>query len=343
MKKNFLIGLVFSGLLVLSVLVYHKISRPSTLNKSERDFAVKDTASITRIRISNKNREMSELVRTDSGWIVNGKYPIRPDAYFNLMEAIKRVEVFYPVPQSQRELVFRSLAHQAIKVEIFKGKNCIKKYYLGGETPDGQGTYMLLSYENEDDKNYENPMVTGIPGFVGFLSPRFITKEEWWRSTEILKAHPSEIQQIEMNNLLFPDSSFVIRSNNGTAFVLLDHKGNALPANPFKLKQYLSYFLSLHIELYFTIHDKSIADSLMKKGVPFRIFTVVKKNGKKEKFSCYRRPVDSGKDDEFKAAYSYDPDRFYLLKNCGKSYEFCYAQYFVFGKLFVQPDYFIHP
>lgn len=344
MKKNIFIVAIFLLAFALAWYVFKFISRPSTVSKDERDFAVKDTASIYKIILTDKQKNRSELVRTDSGWIVNGKYQIRPDAYYNLMEAIKRVEVFYPVPKSQRELVFRTLSHSAIKVEIFNKKRCIKKYYLGGETPDGQGTYMLLSYENEEDKNYANPFVTGIPGFVGFLSPRYITKEHFWRSTEIFSSVPNQIQKITMINHEFPDSSFVIINKKNKEFKVESINGNPLPFTEFKLKQYLSYFSSFYIELYFSDVDSKISDSLLKKGTPFRTIAIEKKSGKKEEFLCYRRPVEANKDEEFKAMFKYDPDRFYLRKKSPDGQDiFAYAQYFFFGKFFVNYDYFNKP
>ncbi|MCX8080202.1 MAG: hypothetical protein N3F09_03085 [Bacteroidia bacterium] len=344
MKKNFLLAALLALAMAASWFVFKKIKHPSTLNKDERDFAVKDTSSIYKIIISDKNKNKSELERTDSGWVVNKKYFIRSDAYYNLMEAIKRVEVFYPVPQSQRDLVLRSMSHSAIKVEIFNKRRCIKKYYIGAETPDGQGTYMLLSYENEENKNYENPFVTGIPGFVGFLSPRYITKENFWRTTEVFSSGPHEILKIQMINHEFPDSSFTIEQTGKQEYTLRDHHTHPVTYTPFRLKQYLAYYTTFSIELYFSEIDKKISDSLISKGTPFRTIVIETAKGKKEEFLCYRRPVEANKDEEFKAMFKYDPDRFYLRKKVpGGNDIFAYAQYFVFGKLFVNYDYFQTP
>jgi hypothetical protein len=48
----------------------------------------------------------------------------------------------------------------------------VKQYYVGHATQDNTGTYMLLT-NPETDKNYEDPFVTHIPGFDGFLSTRY--------------------------------------------------------------------------------------------------------------------------------------------------------------------------
>jgi hypothetical protein len=340
MFRKFFFFCLLALLLILSWFVYKKVSKPSVIDKEGRDFAVRDTASITRILLSDKEGNHSELLRTDSGWVVNHKYPVRSDAILILLEAIKRVEVFSRVPLTMEKTIFRTLSHNAIKVEIFSGKKKIKKYYVGGETQDGQGSYMLLSYPDEENKNYERPYVVGIPGFVGFLGPRYITRPEWWRSTEIIHYQPGEIVKLEMINHQYPDSSFTLVKNNNS-FKLLDSRNIEQSALAFKTKQYLAYFTSLHVEMYFTNEDKFIADSLRIKGKPFCTVKIQDAKGNKKEFLFYRRPVEATKSDEFKAYYSYDPERCFLWYKSNRSNEFAYVQYFVFGKLFVNPQYFL--
>jgi hypothetical protein len=67
------------------------------------------------------------------------------------------------------------MAAKSTKIEIYSKGEKVKQYYVGHATQDNTGTYMLLT-NPETDKNYEEPFITHIPGFEGFLSTRYLTE-----------------------------------------------------------------------------------------------------------------------------------------------------------------------
>ncbi|MGZ3900763.1 MAG: hypothetical protein ACXVNQ_10065, partial [Bacteroidia bacterium] len=123
MKKRS--SFIIIGLLLLLVgfalYTYKYKNTSSTIDADARDFKYKDTATITKIFIADKEGDRSTLERTKHGWVVNNKYQCRPDAILNLMEAIKNMEVKMPVPKKAKEGVLKIMASNALKVEVYKG------------------------------------------------------------------------------------------------------------------------------------------------------------------------------------------------------------------------------
>jgi hypothetical protein len=337
MKRSSIIIIgVLLALAITALYVYKKKGKSSTVDSGARNFKLKDTADITKIFIADKEGNQSVVERTKKGWIVNGKYSCRPDAISILMAAIRSVEVKMPVPKSARENVLKVMATTATKVEIYHGDKRLKQYYVGHETQDGEGSYMLLS-DPESGENYSEPFVCFIPGFVGYLSPRYIAKENEWRDRVVMNYTPPQMRQIKVAHIENPDSSFTIDLLSTTQFKLKNHAGRELSFDEFKMKQYLAYFQNLSYEALLTGKQKKLEDSLFK-NPPFEVMTISKTDFSTDVFKFYHKaPTELVPEHGFN--YKYDPDRIYMRFAGDK--EWAIAQTFVFGKLFVNPSYFL--
>jgi hypothetical protein len=336
MKKSSIVIIgILLALAFTALYVYKKKGKGSTIDSEARNFKLKDTASITKIFIADKEGNQSTVQRTKKGWIVNGKYPCRPDAISILMTAIRSVEVKMPVPKSARENVLKIMATTATKVEIYAGEKRVKQYYVGHETPDGEGSYMLLS-DPESGENYSDPFICFIPGFVGYLSPRYISKENEWRDRVVMNYTPPQMRQIKVTHLENPDSSFTIDLLSTTQFKLKNYKGRELDFDEFKMKQYLAYFQNLSYEALLTGKYKKLEDSLFK-NPPFEIVTISRTDFSTDVFKFYHK-ASTELVPEHGITYKYDPDRMYLRFAGDK--EWAIIQTYVFGKLFPNPSYF---
>ncbi|MBK7309305.1 MAG: hypothetical protein IPI93_00570 [Sphingobacteriaceae bacterium] len=338
MKRSSLITIiVLIALIIGSIFIFKKKGGTSTLDEDSRNFKVKDTTSITKIFMADKNGKQCTVVRTPKGWMVNDKFYVRPDAILTLLETIKSIEVKHPVAKQAKEAALKILAYRAIKVEIYAKDELIKQYYVDHETADGEGTHMLLT-DIESGDNYADPFIVFIPGFTGYLNTRYIVEEKFWRNLSVINFSPDQLKRIEYSNMVKPDSSFVIDIITTKKFELSDHKGNKLPFEELNMKQYLAYFLNLNCEAIFTNSDKPTADSLSKKGKPFASFTLTDKNDKKYNYFFYFKPTPSERNLEYGVRYKYDPDRLYV--NFDDKKEWATIQYFVFAKLFITTEYF---
>ncbi|PBQ31213.1 hypothetical protein CNR22_05345 [Sphingobacteriaceae bacterium] len=338
MKKSSSI-IIFILLLLagVSIYIYKAKSKPGTLDEESRNFKYRDTAAITRIFLADKDGHKSDLKRTKTGWVVNDKYNCRGDAILNLLEVIKLVEVKNPVPKTMRESTLKYMAAQAIKVEIYTGDERVRQYYVGHETDDSEGSYMLLS-DPENGENYKDPYVCFIAGFKGFLMPRYIVNENEWRDRLVLNYTPPEMKQISFQNYEAPaDSSFVIDLINANTFSLKNGKGQQLTYDDARMRQYLVYLQNISYEVLLTNKSKKLQDSLMTVK-PFSSLTITTKDNKVEKYNFFRKQYTNEDNPEHGVTYYYDPDRLFLSFN--NDGEWALIQYFVFGKLFVTSNYF---
>lgn len=337
-KRNSIIFILFFLLCIAAFFVYKTKSGLSTVHDDDsRNFKFKDTASITKIFLADKQGNQSILERTAQGWIVNGKFACRAEAILNLLEVIRNVEVKMSVPLSLQKTVIKFMSTSAIKVEIYCKDELVKQYYVGHETDDSESSYMLLT-DIDKGKNYENPYACFIPGFKGFLQPRYIVNENDWRDRVVMNFTPPQIKQISIKNYLWPDSSFSIEVVNTTHFKLKNKQGVDLAFDEAKLKQYLFYFQNISYEGLISNRNKKLQDSLILVK-PFASISITTQDYKNHVYEFYRKQFVGDVNPELGITYKYDPDR--LFMNYDNRKEWALIQYFVFGKLLINQSYFL--
>lgn len=165
------------------------------------DFAIADTASVSRIVIADKDGYMADL-RRQSGqryWSLNNRFLARKDAVDLLLKTFKRIAIKSPVSEAEKPTVMRMLAGRAKKVEIFLDGQAspLKTWYIGTATPSHTGTYMLL--ETKEGMAAE-PFITHMEGFTGFLSTRFFTDEREWRYTGVFDHPGRSLAKVEFTS-----------------------------------------------------------------------------------------------------------------------------------------------
>ena len=334
-RSSFFIIAVLLLLTGIAVFVYFNKGKTTTVDEDARNFKFTDTALITKIFIADKDGNKSLLKRTAKGWIVNDKFSCRSDAILNLLEVIKQVDVKMSVPKQAKQGTLKVMSARALKVEIYKGEKLVRQYYVGHEPQNSEGSYMLLT-DIESGDNYPDPYLCHIPGFTGFLKPRYIANENEWRDRIVLNFTPPQIKQIKVEHFGFPDSSFTIELLNTTTFKLVNGNNKEMPFNPNKLKQYLAYYQNISYEYLFTGKNKKLEDSLALQK-PFCKITVVGNGFANNEFTFYHKQPPA-KIPEMGVTYNFDPDRLYLRFSNNK--EWALIQYFVFGKLLITPLYF---
>ncbi len=328
--------------ILLSILSYwfFKHNTSGTMKKELFDFQVEDTIAITKIYMINSNGKELTLTKTGQGnWNVNGKFKARNDAINNLLVCIKDMQVRQPVAKSAIESVSKQLATTATKVEIYKQEKLEKVYYVGGDTQDGLGTFMLLS-DCQTGENSITPFIMFIPGFNGFLSIRYFMDEELWRERSVFAFLPDNISSISVKYTHFPDTSFTINLENSNSISVLNNKGKTIEnLDTLKTKRYITYYSNIQYESLANNIRPTLRDSIIALG-PVHVIELKDKTGKTHILKTYSKPaleykVDpvTGKPD------AEDYERMYAEINDGK--DLALIQYFVFGKLFVSSSWFI--
>ena len=334
MKKNSVIVIlaVFLGLVAL-LLVYK--NKSGTINDELQDFAVADTASITKIFLADRNDRTVTLERKNNGeWMVNGKYRARPGGIKILLETIKNLAVKTRVAKAGYNGVIKGLASEGIKCEIYQhGENHpMKVYYVGGSTADVLGTFMML-------EKSDLPFVIHIPGFQGYLTTRYSPFEEDWRDRNIFDYQRDAIKKISVNYYRDVSKSFSIEKTGNQYTVTSPVTGKKIQhVDTLALFNYLSLFNYLCFENWDNEFSSQQLDSL-KSTSAMSTISVTDMSGKTMSMTTYLKPVTKSslaQTDSLGNPLKYDLDRMYAFINEGR--DFVIVQYYVFGKIFRQYD-----
>lgn len=314
-------------------------NRKGTLSAEMKNFAVKDTASITKIFLADKNGRNLTLERGETGkWTVNGKYGVRMDALETLLETIMRLDVKEPVGKKAHDNVVKRLATKAVKCEIYQKGELTKAYYVGTETQDLTGTYMIM-IDIETMEAMERPFITYIPGFEGYLTTRYFTEEKGWRDRTMFQYNPNEIKSVRMEVPYNPSFGYelTVKGNNDYEIKMLSDNKIVENVDPLAVKQYLSYFQILSFESFEVDLKQHQIDSVLK-SKPINILTVTDKNGKVNKVKFFARKPKKESYGKDGLLLKFDEERMDALMNNG--IDFVMVQFYMFGKVMPSVDYF---
>ena len=345
MKKN--LGVIIVAVILVIVAAYFAFFKNvfNTLGEKDNQFAIADTASITRICMTDKNNNSVTLKRVNQGlWKVNNEYAVRSDAMNTLLYTMKTVTVKGLVDQNAWNTVITNMAANAVRVDIYtglKGDIKLKSYFVGSETGDHKGTYMLLVNSNTGE-NYKQPYITYIPGFDGFLTSRYFVEADGWRDRTLFRYYPNEIRTITLRypvkkGAATDEHSFTITKiakNKYTVTNPVTHQAlDRFDTNA--VRQYLTYFQFVGWEWLAKPDNK---DSILS-SEPICVMDVADTSGTVTNIRFYNRKAPPNVNVKYGKDYVYDPDRLYAYIN-GK--DFVLVQYFVFGKLLQDATYFVH-
>jgi hypothetical protein len=284
MKNNKLLLVIFI-LIAITAGYYIYQTKYSTVRQELRDFAVKDTANITKFFLADRNGNSITLTKQGQQWLLNDKMKARRSNILNLLEVIYRVDVRTKVAKAAYNNVIKGLASSAIKCEIYLNNQDkpSKVIYVGGQTEDGMGTFMML-------ENSNSPFITQIPGFNGYLTPRFNPILNDWKEPLLFSYAPGELKSIEISYANFPENSFRLTEENGRRTVTaLD---GSQPIQSIDTIACINYFDMYRIVYYETMSNlkKEKVDSITSLPPSIIIKAVDKKNQSIE-VDIYRAPV----------------------------------------------------
>ena len=328
MKKN-LIGIFI--LLVLGAIAYFVYQQrgSGTIKPELYDFAVEDTAGITKVFLADKMGQTVLLERkSDREWTVNKDHKARKDAIDMLLKTIKRVEMTAPVAKTAHDNIVRLLAGKSTKVEIYKGNEKVKTYYVGDATKDNMGTYMLI-------EGSSTPFVCHIPGFIGYLSGRYMTRPLEWRDSEIFAYSLPQIAEIKVEFHKEPERSFRITHSKDRVVQLYKlHPKEELvrDMDTVFVKRYMLEYRNVRFEG-IQPYDAERVDSIAN-SQPYFSITVTDREGQTKSVTSYLLPANPGAIDVEGNPLVWDLDRMHGVVNGNKS-EIMLIQYFTFDRLTV--------
>ncbi|MBR1770294.1 MAG: DUF4340 domain-containing protein [Bacteroidales bacterium] len=348
-EKNIFALIVLLILICIGALIYTAKSKTSTI---EQDYHIEDTSSIFKIEMKDKLGNSLILEKqNDSLWTVNKDFECNKISINNLLETLGNMRIREEVPNSAVDNLVKSLASSSVQadvytedylinmfgIKLFKRKHLSSTFYVGTETQDRMGTYMLK-------KGDKHPKVMYIPVFRGYISSRFNAMPDLWKSHNVFRYKQSEIKKLTVNIPNQQTQSFAL-VNNGEGFDFLDYQGNQI--NNFdtsKVVALLSSFVNMNYESIAHDIDKEQQDTIFTHN-PIYIITIDDKKGKQEKMSLYFKPGDDeielmGNSSQNFVVSMADINRCYALTS--KTKDTLIMQYFVLDNVLQPASYFIH-
>ncbi len=334
-SKNLIIALI--ALVVLIVLaITLKIGNQSNNFQPYSDFAIADTASITKFKISNTQLRSIVVSRRydDKKWRLNeGKYEAKQDAVNLILETINQIELRQNMSFEAQQNTIRSIGANHTKVEFFNHdeENPFKTYFIGQMSADLGGSIMLLQ---KGEERSSTPYIVHKPGITANLATRFFINFYAWRDSKIFR-YPdlSNIKSIELNYFEEPGQSFRINmpTQNKSVELIAPHR-NFTKVDTIAIQRYVSNYKKVHYERLLSANFEGL--DKLKTQQPFAEIKVTENSGTIVKCALYRRDMKTDED----GAVSFDQDNMFVRLQSGETAE---GQYFVFDPLLKPLDYFI--
>lgn len=289
-----------------------KRDRGTTLAAPMADFAVRDTAAVSRIFIAEEDGRSVDLRRSEGGaWRVNGM-PANQAAVSLLLKTFIRVEVKSPVAKSAEAFVLKTMATSAKKVEIYLGGAVPEKiWYVGHATQDHYGTFMLLEVPGKGRSSA--PFIIGMTGFTGFLTTRFHANLDDWRSKAVF-SYPdlSQVRELAVRNGRKPEESFTVRNTAG-ALGLFDGSGAAVAFDTTAVQDLMVQLKAVNFEAFERRLPRALRDSLLALPKTYEV-KVTTADGGTRTVPFWSKPVYVGqKTLEFERMEGEDPDRSFAV------------------------------
>ncbi|MBK9291222.1 MAG: DUF4340 domain-containing protein [Bacteroidetes bacterium] len=350
MKKNRLALYLTIGLALTALVLVLTRSGSSTVDYKDADFAVLDTASVTRIFIADLDTNQVLLERTARGWTLNKDYKASQWKVDELLNTMLKLRVRGPVSQSSHNNVISRMAGIALKVEVYQKKPLInlfdkiklfprevrtKTYYVGDNPRDNIGTFMLK-------EGARTAYIMYMTGFKGFVMSRYSAFEDDWRDHTVFSHKLNDIRSVELIFNEEPWQSFRIERTDGLNFKIIrlaDDK--VMPEyDTLRLLNYLTSFGDLRFEavLNNTMPRQKI-DSVLNSPFLHRL-TLVDMQGDTTRMTTFNKKKFAEHLDIEEKLVPMDLDRAYALVN--RERDFVLIQYFVFDKV-LRPALYFEP
>ena len=180
---------------------------------NEKNFAISDSSVISKIIMTDKSGNSVLLKNDNNNWSVNNKFDAWNNQVDYTLKVMEDIRIKSSVAEDKIDYVIKNIATSGVKIELFQKNKKIKSYYIGGNTKDYFGTYMMI-------EGSTTPYIMHIPDRnPGILNPKFKilgtkVNENVWRAPIVIDYKENPITKIVSNDLINTDQSFVVDLKN---------------------------------------------------------------------------------------------------------------------------------
>jgi len=304
MKKQKVYFIIACLLVILSIfaIVYKKggYQKSANAQKISTAFAIKDTATITRIFMADMYGNKVLLTKHGGSWMVDHYKPAATYRVHDLLITLTALRIKQPIAKVAQLSIIEALAINSTKVQIYETKplftlfgrsfftreRLLKTYFLGDATQNNLGSYALLEGMSE-------PYIIYRPGFRGYVTPQFSPEPIDWYSQRIFETKLTRIQNASFIDLENPENSFFVEKSGPRSFTLFDvHKNVILDYDTTLVINMLSEFRERNYEMFLHRISQSLKDSIIQFNF-FKIISVTDIDNQTTVMKLYRQ-IDEG-------------------------------------------------
>ena len=328
MKKNTIIILIAALCIVTTIIGLIVANRSRGESAISTMFAVEHPENITKIFMADMHGNQVLLTKKEDKWMVNDSVEALESNVADLLHIMGSLTVRQSVPQKAMNTINKVLSTGSVKVEVYemapkfsifgikffvKERNT-KTYYMGPATQDNMANFALL-------EGMDEPYIIHVPGFRGFITPRFSQFPETWVSHNIFNTKITRIASLEVNDWERPAESFMLVKKGARFFDLFNEGGELVPQyDTTKVIDMLSEYREKNFESIVTDLDAKERQRILDSNL-FKTIILKDVDGNQTQLDLYRM-----EDDEDATPYSdatmtdeissmYNRDRFYGVVN----------------------------
>lgn len=338
MKKIIILVLslaVLAGLSYFVIDLMNNSGQSDGLKKELINFAIEDTETIDKIKITDKLEREYTLTKKDGVWTGNNGACVTQEKVKWVLDAIKSIRFKGYLPDSAQERFNKLMSAQNIKVEIYQKGKWSKTWYIGPSTADHYGQIMLLETKEEGRSNV--PVTAHLENMHGIIDPRFHSDPMKWECTHIFKLELNDISSVDIkwNEKLEQQRSFKVQKVGDD--ITVSQRGKPLEGyTPQDAYRFLNNFQKVHWDVANYVLNPAQVDSV-KRTLPFCEMTVKETSGKSTKLRMFR--ILSIESASVAGIDIVDPDLNNLWVELPNG-ELVKCQYFVFNPLIMGHVYF---
>ena len=346
MKKNLVLAILLLVIVAGSFWAYSLFEEEKREMSTEplSDFQIKDTASVYKIVITEKDHGSITLNRgtSDKNWYIDDTKEIAQPYNVNLiLETAFQIQIKQNVSEELKETALTQLSIRHKKVEYyFDGEDKPRKtWYVGNGTTNHMGTYMLLElYDKSSGKSLRSPdpFIMHKPGVYGTLDTRFFANKKDWIYPGVFNYNIKDIASIKVVNNEDANESFSVKIQDNGKVNLLDKtetKVNVFDTS--EVQHYVTHYKDLFYESFASELDQNQSDSILKVN-PHFVFEVTEKNGNKKTVRLWK--IKKNQDGIGLNEIQFDTGRAYISINGSK--DLVKVQFFTWDVLFKPLSYF---
>lgn len=351
-QKNLLILLSIVAIFGIAALIIGlRGSRTATF---KQDFQIEDIENVTKIYLADKDNNQVLLTRitqdttADTMWMVDEKYPASTPMVDGLLEVLHDMRIRQQVNKNAVPQAIKLLSARAVKCEIYQRRYFINwfggkfklfphekltvTYYVGHETQDMMACHMFR-------KGDKVPFIIHIPGFRGFITPRFVTDPVLWRSHRIVKWDIRQLESVSLDIPATPEESYSVR-RDGDGFAFFRNNVQVPTFDTARVAQMLSCFASLNFDEFACQVPNINTDTSFNAG-PRAILRITNTNGTTKELKTYLKynnPNDSLVMRDNEMYEMFDLNRLYAIID---NKDTVLIQYFIFDNILQPASFFL--